>query len=286
MIRHRPNLMHDPSPNLSRKPRKALILPSFSSSVGDTQQSRRPRDIGKGSAGKFTVSKSFLEMSIRFLVNCLVFVIDNLYKKRPYARFYVLETVARVPYFSYLSVLHLYETLGIWRKADWLKVHFAQAWNEHHHLLIMESLGGNRRFIDRFLARFTALIYYWAIVFLYMLSPRHAYYFSQLIEEHAYHTYDNFVHRNAAKLKELPAPIVAINYYRDGDLYMFDEFQTSRPPCDRRPIINNLYDVFVCIRDDEAEHVTTMIACQDPQAQTTFKSPHAAYIITQERHRV
>lgn len=49
---------------------------------------------------------------IIFLVNCLVFVIDNLYKKRPYARFYVLETVARVPYFSYLSVLHLYETLG------------------------------------------------------------------------------------------------------------------------------------------------------------------------------
>lgn len=28
------------------------------------------------------------------------------------ARFWVLETVARVPYFAFISVLHLYETLG------------------------------------------------------------------------------------------------------------------------------------------------------------------------------
>ena len=272
MIRHRPNLMHDPSPNLSPKQRKALVLPSLSSSVADTEGTRQARDIGKGGRRVESAPKSWTQMSIRFLVNCLVFVIDKLYKKRPYARFYVLETVARVPYFSYLSVLHLYETLGIWRKADRLKVHFAQAWNEHHHLLIMESLGGNRRFIDRFLARLTALIYYWVIVLLYMLSPRHAYYFSQLVEEHAYHTYDNFVRRNAAKLKQLPAPVVAINYYRNGDLYMFDQFETSRRSYKHRPTINNLYDVFVCIRDDEAEHVSTMIACQDPEAQTTFTS--------------
>jgi hypothetical protein len=33
-------------------------------------------------------------------------------EERPYARFYALETIARVPYFSYTSVLHLYETFG------------------------------------------------------------------------------------------------------------------------------------------------------------------------------
>lgn len=30
----------------------------------------------------------------------------------PACRFWVLETVARVPYFAFISVLHLYETLG------------------------------------------------------------------------------------------------------------------------------------------------------------------------------
>ncbi|MEB3269638.1 MAG: alternative oxidase, partial [Leptolyngbya sp.] len=59
---------------------------------------------------------------IRALVSILVFVINVIYRSRPIPRFFVLETVARVPYFAYLSVLHLYETLGWWRKADWLKV--------------------------------------------------------------------------------------------------------------------------------------------------------------------
>ena len=57
-------------------------------------------------------------------------------------------------------------------------------------------------------------------------------------------------------LRSKPAPQAAIDYYVDGDMYMFDEFQTG---CElRRPTIDNLYDVFVAIRDDEAAHVKTM----------------------------
>ena len=33
--------------------------------------------------------------------------------ERDFARFFVLETVARVPYFAYLSCLHLQETFGV-----------------------------------------------------------------------------------------------------------------------------------------------------------------------------
>lgn len=211
---------------------------------------------------------------IRFLVGVLVFVIDVLYRDRPYPRFYVLETVARVPYFAYMSVLHLYETFGWWRKADWIKVHFAESWNELHHLLIIESLGGNSWWMDRLFARSAALVYYWVIVVLYVISPRTAYHFMQLVEEHAHHTYDEFVKENEAALKAEPAPQVAINYYRDGDLYMFDEFQSCQVPESRRPKVDSLYDVFVNIRDDEGEHVKTMVACQLPEAQKTFRSPH------------
>ena len=212
---------------------------------------------------------------IRMLVGVLVFVINTVYRNRPYPRFYVLETVARVPYFSYLSVLHLYETLGWWRQVDWLKVHFAESWNELHHLLIMESLGGSDRWVDRFLARHVALLYYWIIVGLYIVSPRAAYYFMELVEEHAYHTYDTFLTANGAMLKTQPAPAVAIDYYRDGDLYMFDEFQTAQVPSARRPQMDTLYDVFVAIRDDEMEHVKTMVACQQPNAHQALHSPHA-----------
>lgn len=212
---------------------------------------------------------------IRLLVGILVFVINVVYANRPYPRFYVLETVARVPYFSYLSVLHLYETLGWWRKADWLKIHFSESWNELHHLLIMESLGGSTFWGDRLLARTTALIYYWIIVLVYMVSSNSAYHFMELVEGHAYDSYDKFLNAEAESLKQQPAPEVAIQYYRDGDLYMFDEFQTSHTETSRRPTINNLYDVFVAIRDDEMEHVKTMVACQQPTAQISLLSPHA-----------
>ncbi|MGD1902730.1 MAG: alternative oxidase [Geitlerinemataceae cyanobacterium] len=212
---------------------------------------------------------------IKLLVNGLVLVMNTLYKTRPYPRFYVLETVARVPYFAYLSVLHLYESVGLWRKADWLKIHFAESWNELHHLLIMEELGGKDRWLDRVLARTTAVIYYWIIVAIYLLSPRAAYHFMELVEEHAYHTYNEFLKAHAAELKAQPAPAVAISYYRDGDLYMFDEFQTGRAPESRRPKIDNLYDVFVAIRDDEREHVKTMVACQVPATANQLHSPHA-----------
>ena len=46
------------------------------------------------------------------LVGATKGAIDALYEGRDFARFYVLETVARVPYFAYLSVMHLRETFG------------------------------------------------------------------------------------------------------------------------------------------------------------------------------
>jgi ubiquinol oxidase len=212
---------------------------------------------------------------IRLLVNLLVSLTDVVYQNRPYPRFYVLETIARIPYFAYLSVLHLYETLGLWRRADLLKVHFAETWNELHHLLIMESLGGNNAWGDRFLARTLAIVYYWIVVPLYKLLPQSAYYMTELIEEHAYQTYDTYLTTHGAELKTQSAPQAAISYYQGSDLYMFDEFQTSVHHELRRSRVDNLYDVFINIRDDEGEHVKTMISCQQVHILQTFMSPHS-----------
>ena len=49
--------------------------------------------------------------------------IDLVFEERPVIeRFFFLETVARMPYFSYVSMLHLYETLGFWRRAQYLPI--------------------------------------------------------------------------------------------------------------------------------------------------------------------
>ena len=95
---------------------------------------------------------------------------DTLFSGRDYARFYALENIARMPYFSYLSVLHLYETLGMWREKKYLKIHFAEEWNELHHLLIMEELGGNDLLFDRVVAQSCAVGYYWVVFFMYLFK--------------------------------------------------------------------------------------------------------------------
>lgn len=45
--------------------------------------------------------------------------------------------------------------------APCLQVHFAEEWNELHHLQIMEALGGDQRWVDRFLGEHAAVFYYW-----------------------------------------------------------------------------------------------------------------------------
>ncbi len=112
------------------------------------------------------------------------------------------------------------------------------------------------KFLDRFLAQHIAVAYFAMVVALYLLNPVEAYNFNQDVEEHAAATYEEYLNENEEELRKLPAPQAAVDYYVDGDMYMFDEFQTGT--CElRRPKIENLYDVFVAIRDDEVAHAKT-----------------------------
>ena len=58
-----------------------------------------------------------------------------------------------------------------------------------HHLQIMESLGGDQFWIDRFAAQHAAVFYYWVIVFFFAFSPELAYVFSELVEVSRYLPY-------------------------------------------------------------------------------------------------
>ena len=62
--------------------------------------------------------------------------------------------------------------MGWWRRSSELrKVHFAEEWNEYHHLLIMESLGGDRKWSTRVLAYHSALVYFLILVSLFPPTP-------------------------------------------------------------------------------------------------------------------
>lgn len=225
-------------------------------------------------------------------------ILTLFYGKRHIARFAALETIARVPYFSYTSVLHLYETFGMFRKKEIIQLHFAESWNELHHLLILEYLGGNKNWFDRALASYIAFFYYWIVVFLYMVNPAIAYDLNKHVETHAYESYNEFLKTNGEELKQFPPPTIAKDYYQGKNMHMFDAFHqrsiahllpSEANSTDsahtaqgdgqgesvsveekvkrteegyRRPLIQSLFDVFYNIREDEREHAQTMRSLQ------------------------
>ncbi|CAH0365790.1 unnamed protein product [Pelagomonas calceolata] len=230
-------------------------------------EAERKREASGGRVDAHPVSRKLYDVGCLFL--------DTLFDERPIQRFWFLEVIARIPYFSYVSMLHLYESFGWWRGPELRKVHNAEEWNELHHLLIMEALGGNSLWSDRFLGYHVAIGYYWILNVVFFFSPRIAYQFMELLEAHAVDTYGTFVVQNRERLAELPAPAVATSYYSSGDLYLFDDFQVSTPPETRRPDCATLLDVFTNIAIDEGEHVKTMQACQDyARIGARVVSPH------------
>ena len=126
-----------------------------------------------------------------FVLDITVAILDFLYRGRDYQRFWVLEEIARAPYFAFLSVLHFRESMGL-RGPEHLylmKEHFDQSINETEHLEYMESRGGSAYFVDRFVAKHLVLVYYWVNVVYYWLAPVSAYHLSYEVEVHAATTY-------------------------------------------------------------------------------------------------
>ena len=188
-----------------------------------------------------------------------VAILDFLYRGRDFQRFWVLEEIARAPYFAFLSVLHLRESLGL-RGPEHLylmKEHFAQSVNETEHLEYMESRGGNSYWIDRFFARHLVLVYYWINVVYYWLAPMSAYHLSYEIEMHAAETY---------------AKYLAYEDYNDKDIWriMNDEIQHFQELAEAMRILDPDH---LTVREKDREpfppDVSDLVKQYEPHTKTT-----------------
>mmetsp|Transcript_9216 Transcript_9216/g.26325 ORF Transcript_9216/g.26325 Transcript_9216/m.26325 type:complete len:350 (-) Transcript_9216:5467-6516(-) len=257
----------EPSPNKSiLDEAAAAAAPSIAEATAATATiTETVKDVQQKIANKmderiFTFNKVVIDTVYELI--CFFYPVRG--TERDFARFFVLETVARVPYFAYLSVMHLRETFGERDLGDKMRTHYAEADNELHHLLIMESLGGNKSVVDRVLAQTMAFFYYWYVVLVYAWSEDAAYHLSELIEDHAFNTYSKYLEEHEEMLKSMPVPDVARKYYVDDNPFLFDLFCTVKEVDEdgnfsaRRPQLESLYDVFVNVRDDEKEHWKTL----------------------------
>jgi ubiquinol oxidase len=198
-----------------------------------------------------------INKSLKYIVDTTIYLLDVIYPMG-YRRFFVLETIARIPYFSYISVLNLYESLGKHPSNELMDLHFRQAQNEEYHLLIMEELGGGDKWLDRFFARTLGIFYYWVNCALYLIFPHSAYYLMELVEGHASQSYNDFLQIKTTSLKETPTKERAREYY-------FSKFRLASD----NSVQISLFDIFESIRDDEKAHSDDMKTCSTFQSLKT-----------------
>ena len=92
-----------------------------------------------------------------------------------FQRFWVLEEMARAPYFTFLSVLHFRESMGL-RGPD--HIYLMNILAKHltkQNILNIWKVRCNAYWIDRAFCQNLVLIYYWIMVVYYGLFPVSAY---------------------------------------------------------------------------------------------------------------
>ena len=175
---------------------------------------------------------------MRIVYDMICILLDLIFKNKPIDRFWFLENIARMPYFSYVGIVHMYETLGWWYvDSDIKRKHIEQEANETHHLAIMESLHGDRYWWNQFLTRHTAIVYFMVLTLLFLISPKQAYLSSELLERHAYDTYIEFAEQNKFVLSQMQPTYSSVQYM---------------------PKAFSMYNVFVQIANDERQHADEM----------------------------
>lgn len=165
----------------------------------------------------------------------LRFVADTFFKKRYGHRAVVLETVAAVPGMVAGMLTHLKSIRKIEDDKGWIKTLLDEAENERMHLMIFVNIAKPTA-VERFVILIAQFIFIMLYLFIYIISKRTAHRIVGYFEEEAVFSYTEFLNEiDSGKIKNEPAPEIAINYYN-------------------LPLHATLRDVVLRVREDEAGH--------------------------------
>tara|TARA_B100000676_G_scaffold261568_1_gene272027 strand:- start:39 stop:701 length:663 start_codon:yes stop_codon:yes gene_type:complete len=179
--------------------------------------------------------KNFSDRVALGFTKFLRFLADTFFKKRYGHRAVVLETVAAVPGMVGGMLLHLKSLRKMEDDKGWIKILLDEAANERMHLMTFIEVA-KPTFIERAIIMIAQFIFILMYLFIYLVSPRTAHRVVGYFEEEAVISYTDYLNElESGKIKDQPAPDIAINYWN-------------------LPLHATLKDVVRVIRDDEAGH--------------------------------
>jgi hypothetical protein len=154
-------------------------------------------------------------------------------------RFIFLESVAAVPGMVGASLRHLHSLRRMKRDNGWIETLLEEAYNERMHLLTFLKMA-NPGWFMRFMCLGAQGVFYNAMFFSYLISPRTAHRFVGYLEEEAVLTYSlvlkDIEEGRLPKWEKMEAPQIAIDYWR-----MPEGHRTIK-------------DLILYVRADEAKH--------------------------------
>jgi len=165
----------------------------------------------------------------------LRFLADTFFRKRYGHRAVVLETVAAVPGMVGGMLLHLKSLRKMEDDKGWIKILLDEAANERMHLMTFIEIA-KPTFLERSIIMLAQFIFIIMYTFIYVVSQKTAHRIVGYFEEEAVISYTDYLNElESGKIKDQPAPEIAINYWN-------------------LPLHATLKDVVRVIRDDEAGH--------------------------------
>ena len=179
--------------------------------------------------------KNFSDRVAFGFTKILRFLADTFFRKRYGHRAVVLETVAAVPGMVGGMLLHLKSLRKMEDDKGWIKILLDEAANERMHLMTFIEIA-KPTVIERTIIMLAQFIFIVMYLFIYIISSRTAHRIVGYFEEEAVISYTDYLNElENGKIKDQPAPEIAINYWN-------------------LPLHSTLKDVVRVIRDDEAGH--------------------------------
>ena len=179
--------------------------------------------------------KNFSDRVAFGFTKILRFLADTFFRKRYGHRAVVLETVAAVPGMVGGMLLHLKSLRKMEDDKGWIKILLDEAANERMHLMTFIEIA-KPTVIERAIIMVAQFIFIIMYLFIYIISSRTAHRIVGYFEEEAVISYTDYLNElENGKIKDQPAPAIAINYWN-------------------LPLHSTLKDVVRVIRDDEAGH--------------------------------
>jgi len=164
------------------------------------------------------------------------FIADTFFAKRYGHRAVVLETIAGVPGMVAGMLIHLRSLRKMQTGyGPQIREMLAEAENERMHLMTFIHVA-KPTWLERVIILMAQFIFIVTYAIIYLVSQRTAHRIVGYFEEEAVRSYTEYLHElETGKIKDEPAPEVAINYWN-------------------LPLHATLKDVVKVIRDDEAGH--------------------------------